>query len=247
MGPASVVPMASEHAPTEPALGVSQMSLAALFVTALITAQVTAVKVIEVSLPVSLPVTGEVILVPAAVFAYALTFFASDCYTELYGKRAAQILVNVAFVMNFVLLALLWLAIWAPISPASGVAQDPFADTLAASTGIVAGSLLAYIVSQNWDVVVFHRIKSYTSGRSLWLRNILSTATSQAIDTVIFVTVAFYVAPRVFGVGAEIPVPVIFALIVGQYVFKLLVAVVDTPFVYGVVSLVQQYEAERPE
>ncbi len=233
----SVVPMASEHSTTEPALGVSQMSLAALFVTALITAQVTAVKVLEVSLPVSLPVTGEVILVPAAVFAYALTFFASDCYTELYGKRAAQILINVAFVMNFVLLALLWLAIWAPISPASGVAQDPFADTLAASTGIVAGSLLAYIVSQNWDVVVFHRIKSYTSGRSLWLRNLLSTSSSQFLDTVIFITVAFYIFQ---GFALE----TVFELIVGQYLFKLLLAGLDTPFVYLAVGVVRKLERE---
>jgi uncharacterized integral membrane protein (TIGR00697 family) len=228
--------MASNSTEEVPALGVAQMSLAALFVTALISAQVTATKVLEVSLPVSLPVTGEVILVPAAVFAYALTFFASDCYTELYGKRAAQILVNVAFVMNFVLLALVWLAIWAPISPASEVAQEPFAETLAASTGVVAGSLLAYIVSQNWDVVVFHRIKSYTSGRSLWLRNIGSTATSQLIDTVIFITVAFYIFQG-------LPLDVVFELLVGQYLFKLVLAGLDTPFVYLAVGLVRRSES----
>ena len=220
-------------------LAVPQLGLAALFVTALVTAQVTAVKVLSVELPVNLPVTGSEILVPAAVFAYALTFFASDCYAELYGKRAAQALVNVAFVMNFVLLGLLWLAIWAPISGASNVAQEPFADTLAASTGVVAGSLLAYIVSQNWDVVVFHRLRAYTGRERLWLRNIASTATSQLIDTVIFITVAFLVFQG-------LPTDAVVELIVGQYLFKLALVGLDTPFVYLAVGLVRRRGLARP-
>jgi len=225
--------------PARPVLAVSQLSLAALFVTALVTAQVTASKLVAVSLPVSLPVTGDTILVPAAVFAYALTFFASDCYTELYGKRAAQALVNVAFLMNFVLLALVWLAIQAPIAPVSDVAQEPFARTLAASTGVVTGSLLAYIVSQNWDVLVFHRLREYTAGDHLWLRNVVSTATSQFIDTVIFITVAFYVFQG-------LPLDAILALIVGQYLFKLALVALDTPFVYLAVSLVRSRTAADP-
>ena len=217
---------------TPPALAVPQLSLAALFVTALVTAQVTASKVIAVAIPVTLPLTGDVITVPAAVFAYALTFFASDCYAELYGKRAAQALVNVAFVMNFVLLALVWLAIWAPVFEFSPVAQEPFAQTLGASTGIVAGSLLAYLVSQNWDVLVFHRLKEYTDGGSLWLRNVASTATSQLIDTVIFITIAFALFQ---GQSAGM----VLGLIVGQYIFKLGLAALDTPFVYLAVGLVR--------
>jgi len=178
--------MATEAADGQPAtagLPIPQLTLAALFVTALVTAQVTAAKVVAVGLPFSLPLTGDLITVPAAVFAYAITFFASDCYTELYGKRQAQALVNIAFLMNVVLLVLVWLAIWAPIAEVSDVGQSAFAETLGASTGVVAGSLLAYLVSQNWDVIVFHRLKGYTDGNYLWFRNILSTATSQLIDT----------------------------------------------------------------
>ncbi len=222
--------------PAGPALALPQLSLAALFVTALVTAQVTASKVVAVSLPVSLPVTGDAILVPAAVFAYALTFFASDCYTELYGKRAAQLLVNVAFLMNFVLLALVWLAVLAPIAPVSDVGQEPFAQTLAASTGVVAGSLLAYIVSQNWDVLVFHRLRAYTAGEHLWLRNIVSTATSQLVDTVIFIAVAFFLFQG-------LPFDAVLTLVVGQYLFKLALAALDTPFVYLVVGLVRSRTA----
>ena len=226
---------------------VGRVAILALFVTALVTAQLTASKVLAIPLPTALPRVGSTIFLPGAALAYALTFFASDCYAELYGRRAAQVMVNVAFAMNFVLLALVWSTILAPAATNSPVSPGQFAAVLGASTNIVVGSLLAYLVSQNWDVIVFHRLRDATDGDFLWLRNIVSTATSQAIDTVIFVSVAFYVAPKVFGVGGGLPVSVIFALMVGQYVFKVLVAVVDTPFVYGVVSLVERYEAERPE
>jgi len=220
-------------------VAVPQLSLVALFVTALVTAQVTASKVVAVDVPVTLPVTGDLITVPAAVFAYAITFFASDCYAELYGKRAAQGLVNVAFVMNFVLLGLVWLAIWAPTFEFSPVAQEPFAETLGASTGFVAGSLLAYLVSQNWDVFVFHSIKERTDGRWLWLRNIVSTATSQLIDTVIFITVAF-------SVFQGLPTDEVLSLIVGQYLFKLALVGLDTPFVYLAVGLIRSQTRPAP-
>jgi len=215
-----------------PPFGIAQLSLAALFVTALVTAQVTASKVVAVELPVSVPVTGDLILVPAAVFAYAITFFASDCYAELYGERAARGLVNVAFAMNFVLLGLVWLAVAAPTAGGSPVAQEPFAETLEASTGVVVGSLLAYLVSQNWDVFVFHRLRERTAGEHLWLRNVLSTASSQLIDTVIFITVAFAIFQ---GAATDFVVE----LIVGQYLFKLALVALDTPFVYLVVGVVR--------
>jgi len=226
--------------PQEGGLAVPQLAIAALFVTALVTSQVTAAKVLAFSIPVSLPVTGSTLLVPGAVFAYALTFFASDCYAELYGKRAAQALVNVAFAMNFVLLGLVWLAIAAPAFANSPVPGDQFAAVLGPSTGIVAGSLLAYLVSQNWDVLVFHRLREYTDGGALWLRNVLSTASSQLIDTIIFISVAFVLVQGV-------PLEAALGLIVGQYVVKLTIALVDTPFVYLVVGLVQTENAPVAE
>ncbi|MFB6157508.1 MAG: queuosine precursor transporter [Haloferacaceae archaeon] len=216
-----------------------RMFLAALFVTALVTAQLTAAKVLALPVPGSsgAPVVGNTVLLPGAALAYALTFFASDCYAELYGKRAAQVLVNVAFLMNFVVLALVWSTILAPAANPETAGQ--FRTVLGAGTNIVAGSLLAYVVSQNWDVVVFHRIRELTDSSLLWLRNVVSTGTSQAIDTVIFVTVAFYGAPTLLGIGSAVPEGVLIQLLVGQYLLKLLVALVDTPFVYAVVAILR--------
>ncbi len=222
---------------------VGRVAVAALFITALVVAQLTASKLLAIPLPgnLSLPVVGGALLVPGAAFAYALTFFASDCYAELYGKRAAQVVVNVGFAMNFVLLALVWSTILAPVAPASAVSADAFLTVLGAGTNVVAGSLLAYVLSQNWDVLVFHRLRTATDGDHLWLRNLVSTGTSQALDTVVFVGVAFGVAPAVLGIGTALPTPVLVQLAVGQYLLKLAIAVADTPFVYGTVRLLRDY------
>jgi hypothetical protein len=215
--------------------------LAALFVTALVTAQLTAAKVLAFPSPVSLPFTGSTLVLPGAALAYALTFFASDCYSELYGRWAATRLVNVAFFMNFVVLALVYTTIAAPAARTS-IDPGTFAQVLGASTAIVVGSLVAYLVSQNWDVVVFHRLKEAFDGEYLWLRNVGSTATSQAIDTVLFVGIAFYLLPRFVGLGPRLPVAAVLGLMVGQYALKLLIAVVDTPFVYLAVGAVRRRE-----
>ncbi|ELY57051.1 queuosine precursor transporter [Natronolimnohabitans innermongolicus] len=216
------------------------MALIGLFVTALVTAQVTAAKVLAFSLPVSLPITGAELVMPGAALAYALTFVASDCYAELYGRRAAQVVVNVGFVMNFIVLVLVWSTIAAPAADPELAGQ--FETVLGASTNIVLGSLFAYLVSQNWDVIVFHRIRAYTGRDRLWLRNIASTASSQAIDTVIFVGIAFALAPAALGVGPVLGVGELLALMVGQYLLKLAIAVLDTPFVYAIVSIVRSRE-----
>ncbi|AGB36149.1 queuosine precursor transporter [Natronococcus occultus] len=225
---------------------IAQVSLIGLFVAVLATAQLTASKVLAFDLPVSLPVTGAELVLPGAALAYALTFLASDCYTELYGRRAAQIVVNVAFALNFVVLALVWSTIAAPAAETS-VDPDAFATALGASTNVVLGSLLAYLVSQNWDVWLFHRIRDRTGRKKLWLRNLVSTGTSQAIDTVIFVSIAFALAPAVLGVGEVLPLEVLLALAVGQYLLKLGIAVLDTPIVYAVVSFVRSRESADTE
>ncbi|MFW5935031.1 MAG: queuosine precursor transporter [Halolamina sp.] len=230
-------------------LPADRLLLAALFVTALVTAQLTAAKLLSFQLPFGIPVAGSALTLPGAALAYALTYFASDCYAELYGKRAAHELVNVAFLMNFVVLALVWSTIVAPA--ANPEFASTFASVLGSATNIVAGSLLAYVASQNWDVIAFHRLKEFTDGEKLWLRNVGSTASSQLIDTVIFVGVAFWVLPNL-GVGTEMGLPLVgggagpsvAVLIVGQYVLKLAIALIDTPFVYAVVAAVRRRDAE---
>lgn len=214
-----------------------QFALGALFVTALITAQVISSKL----LAVSLPIIGMVAM-PGGTLAYAATFLSTDTLNELYGKDVATRVVRVGFLMNFVLLGLVYITIYWP--RAGGVPQETFAGALAPSLNIVAGSLVAYLVSQHLDVSLFDWLKRYTSTRFLWVRNIGSTAVSQFVDTVLFTTVAFIVAPTVFGVGNGLPLSVIPTLVIGQYVVKGLIAILDTPLVYLVVSTVRQQNAD---
>lgn len=216
-----------------------RIAIAATFITALITAQLIAVKILAFPLPGRYPGVGNAIIVPAGVLAYALTFLASDCYAELYGRRPAQLLVNIGFGMNFVMLGLVWLAITAP---GSNVGVDPaaFENVFGLATNIVIASLGAYVVSQNWDVIVFDEIGRLTNGQYLWLRNIASTGSSQLLDTVIFIGLAFSLVPLFLGLGAPLPTTVLVELIVGQYLVKLVIALLDTPIVYGVVKFVRE-------
>jgi len=226
-----------------PAPTIGQVALIGLFVTSLVTAQLTATKLLAFDLPVSLPIVGAAITLPGAALAYAVTFLATDCYTELYGRRPAQVLVNVGFAMNFVLLALVWSTILAPAA-GQGVPAGQFETVLGAGTNVVIASLAAYVVSQNYDVLAFHWIRDRTDGDHLWARNIGSTASSQAIDTVLFVVLAFGLLPRLIDVGPVTSWDLVVELIVGQYLLKLLIALFDTPFVYAVVGTIRRREAD---
>jgi len=158
---------------------------------------------------------------PAGVIVYATSFLVTDMLCEFYGKKKALEAVWGGFLASILLVLAVKVAIaWPPAPFWTG--QEAFQSTLQLTERIVLGSLVAYVISQNWDVRVFHKLKEMTGGRHLWLRNNVSTMTSQALDTVIFITIAFY------GVLPVVP------LIVGQYIVKLVIAALDTPFIYGV-------------
>ncbi|NEU55367.1 queuosine precursor transporter [Halorussus sp. MSC15.2] len=222
-----------------------RIALVALFVTALVTAQLTASKLLGFSIPFELPFTEDMLVMPGAALAYALTFFASDCYSELYGPEEAHKMVNVGFAMNFVLLALVYSTIAAPAAPFSSVDPATFERVLGASLDIVVASLLAYVVSQHWDVRVFHKIRELTDGDYLWVRNVSSTATSQLLDTLIFVFVGFAAMPALRG-GDAMALNALLGLVVGQYALKLLIAFADTPFVYAAVGYLRSRGSAAP-
>jgi hypothetical protein len=98
-----------------------------------------------------------------------------------------------------------------------------FENVLGLAPRVVFASIIAFAVSQTHDVYAFHFLKEKTEGRFLWLRNNASTMVSQLIDTVVFILIAFY------GV---FPPQAIASMILGQYILKLTIAIVDTPFMY---------------
>jgi uncharacterized integral membrane protein (TIGR00697 family) len=167
-------------------------------------------------------------IAPAAVLVYASTFLMTDILSELFGKEKARLAVWTGFIANLVMLVSILIAVrWS----ASPVMDPGLATSFDAIFGfaprVIAASMAAYLVSQHHDVWAYGFWRDKTEGRHLWLRNNASTMVSQAIDTVIFVSLAFY---------AVLPNSVILEMIVGQYVIKLLIAALDTPFMYLAVA-----------
>jgi len=163
------------------------------------------------------------------VIFYSSIFFATDVLSENYGRKEANKAVRMGFAVSVIVLLMLSLAMLYQPSDRPNTAEfsrnihAAFATILDFTPRFIAGSLLAYIVSQSFDVWIFHRIRRWTGERWLWLRNNLSTLCSQILDTAIFSLVAWW--------GT---VDLVTALKLGaaKYVFKLVIAAIDTAFIY---------------
>lgn len=197
--------------------------LGALFVGALVAANVIAAKIVTIG----------PLFVPAGVLAYSITFAVTDTIGEVWNRRITQIVVNAGFAVLVLVWALITLALHWPAAP-FWPHQEAFAQTLGSTSRIILASLIAYGVSQTLDVWVFSRLKTLTRGRWLWLRNNVSTFLSQLVDTVIFITIAFY---------GELP---ILQLMWAQLLVKYGIALLDTPVVYGLVYLVRRRLGKPP-
>jgi uncharacterized integral membrane protein (TIGR00697 family) len=170
---------------------------------------------------------GTWAILPAAVIVYVFTYPITDVIGEVYGREAARKTVLAGFVTQILAGIFIYAAIHLPAAPFFE-AQAEFETILNGSFRITIASLLSYLVSQNLDVTVFHKLKEKHGSEKLWLRNNLSTIFSQLVDTTVFIVVAFY---------GTMPIMALFGLIVTQYLFKFLVAVLDTPIVYFLVKL----------
>lgn len=180
--------------------------------------------------------------VPAGVLAYPFTFLATDLICELYGKKRAQMLVWVGFTMNFFMLGLMMLGHY--LKDASGIsgATSTFENVYEFMIGNVIASMIAYLIAQSVDVRLFHFWKSLTKGKHLWLRNNLSTVVSQLVDTTAIMTVLYYAN----NLGSTIQsISDLVGLIFASYIFKVLVALFDTPLFYlGVWALKDKVSTE---
>ena len=177
------------------------------------------------------PGTSTVIPMPVAVgvLPYPVTFLCTDFISELYGRRRANLVVLVGFCINLWVALILWVggSIAGPPSPVFDGLQK-----LAFSS--IAASMIAYVVAQSIDVQLFHFWKKRTGGRHLWLRNNGSTLVSQLVDTIAVILITHFLAKAL--PLAEGPVgPQLFEFIAAGYVFKLIIALMDTaPFYLGV-------------
>jgi uncharacterized integral membrane protein (TIGR00697 family) len=163
------------------------------------------------------------------VIFYSSIFFATDVLSEKHGRAVANQAVLLGFGVSAIVvvmmsMSLLYLPSMRPDSAEfSREIHQSFTRILDFTPRFVFGSLLAYLISQSFDVWFFHRVKQWTRGRHLWMRNNLSTITSQALDTALYALVVWW---GIFELATAIQ------LALAKYVFKVLIAAFDTPFIY---------------
>ena len=169
-------------------------------------------------------------VVPAGTVAYCLTFPITDIVDEVYGRKRAVYVVWAGLAAEIIMLVLIGLDYILP--PLQQEQQELYKQVFSPQLRIVLGSIAAYLVSQHHDVWAFWKLREITGGRWLWLRNNASTTASQLIDTTVFTTIAFY------GI---VPSGILINMIVSTWMFKALIALLDTPAVYLGVVLAQKH------
>ena len=183
------------------------------------------------------------------IIAYPVTFLATDLISEIYGRKRASLVVKVGFVVSVFVTIVVWIANAMPIYDRSPVTDEAFNMVFGLLPGIVFGSMVAYLTAQLVDVHIFEFWRDLTDGRYLWLRNNGSTLFSQLVDTVLVVTIALVIWPEIDGNAQTSPLDAEtwWGIVIGQYLFKLGIALVDTPFFYLGTRLLRAWLAEERE
>lgn len=175
------------------------------------------------------------------VIFYSSIFFATDVLSENYGKAEAAKAVWMGFVVSVIVLVMLSLGLMflPSTNPATAAfsndIQDAYSTILNFSPRFILGSLLAYLISQRFDVWAFHRIRQWTGERWLWLRNNGSTMVSQMVDSFAVITITHFYAHGLPVDETRAIWPQLWVYIGSGYVFKATMALLDTlPFYAGV-------------
>ena len=205
------------------------MLCAMVFAVALVISNVIAAKTIQTGIPLF----GSTILVPCAVICYCVTFLMTDVIGEIWGPKEAQTVVFGGFACQVLASCLIMIGQLMPAADAG--MQASYEMLLGQNAVFVVASMAGYLLSQSWDVFLFHKIRNrvLSSGgtpRSRWIWNNASTMTSQLIDTIVFIGIAFGIGYGWLFDGAM--VGQLGAMMVGQYLCKLVLAAIDTPFFY---------------
>ena len=198
--------------------------LSAIFIASLVTCNLIANKFVTVDLGF------KVFIVSAGILPYPLTFLVTDLISELYGQKKANLVVFSGFVASMFVLLFLWLGGQFNAIPSSIVNDDIYNSVFQNAWRIIAASMIAYLFAQFIDVRIFHFWKRLTNGKHLWLRNNGSTIASQLVDTTLVIMILF--------VGVWESDQIISAIIDG-WSFKMLMAAIDTPIIYGIIHLLK--------
>jgi uncharacterized PurR-regulated membrane protein YhhQ (DUF165 family) len=194
----------------------------------------------------------------AGILPYPLTFLVTDILSECYGKKRANQVVLAGLMASVFVIGVVWAAdairatpdglFFPTLRTLSGAdvftggelpaeqVDHHFHQIFGRTGRAVAASMIAYLVAQLVDIQLFHFWRRLTRGRHLWIRNNFSTITSQLVDTSLVVSLLF------LGTEIQHRIP---QMIFSGWVFKMLVAVSDTPFFYLGVHLWRRWFPEQ--
>ena len=198
--------------------------LSGIFIASLVTCNLIANKFVTVDFGY------KVFIVSAGILPYPLTFLVTDLISELYGQKKANLVVFSGFIASMFVLLFLWLGGQFNAIPESLVSDETYNSVFRNAWRLIAASMIAYLFAQFVDVRIFHFWKRLTNGKHLWLRNNGSTIASQLVDTTLVICILF------IGVWNK---DQIFSAIIDGWLFKMLMALIDTPIIYGVIYLLK--------
>ncbi len=165
--------------------------------------------------------------ISVGILPYPVTFLITDIISEVYGKKKANLIVTTGIFASFFSLLIVYASDAVPATTWSPINNALFGKVFGATAIAVFASMIAYLLAQYIDIQIFHFWKRVTKGRHLWLRNNFSTFLSQFVDTfsVLFLLCSFgKIDWELFG-----------GLLLSGFLFKVLIAALDTPFLYAAV------------
>jgi uncharacterized integral membrane protein (TIGR00697 family) len=196
-------------------------------------------------------------VIAIGVLPYPITFLCTDLISELYGRKRANWVVWMGLGLNFWVLFFIWLA--GALDPPNEIinelplykiendnvlihSQYAFYHIRKLSMGATLASMIAYLTAQFIDVHIFHYLKEKTGEKKLWLRNNVSTIISQLIDSSAVILITHYLVDGMPKTNDGTLTHSLFYFIISGYLFKLVIALLDTlPFYYLTKKLKQYF------
>ena len=213
--------------------------LASLFITSLVVSNLIFQKFFY-WYPLDLNIFGNHLFeLSVGILPYPLTFLITDLISEIYGKKKANQVVVTGIFASFFSMAILLIANRVPAIENSPIDDLTFNKVFALSPIAVLASMIAYLLAQFVDIRIYHFWKKLTRGKMLWLRNNFSTFSSQLIDTILVVVLLSF-----FDV---LEWSLFWGLVISGFLFKVLVAAIDTPILYFFVFILRKTFDLKPE
>jgi uncharacterized integral membrane protein (TIGR00697 family) len=203
--------------------------LAGLFITSLVVSNLIFQKFFY-WYPFDIKIFGNSLFeLSVGVLPYPITFLITDLISEIYGKKSANQVVITGIFASFFSMGILLIANEVPAIKNSPIDDQTFNEVFALSPIAVLASMIAYLIAQFIDIRIYHFWKNLTKGKMLWLRNNFSTFTSQFVDSLLVIGLL-----SLFGV---LEWTLFWGLVISSFLFKVLVAALDTPLLYLFVGI----------